>query len=201
MRSEECPTCAGALDIVNNAVKTIYCGYCGQPLLVLPAGLDLRGGRAQLAETPTRVKVGDSVSIRARDYDVVGRVQYRFEDGLFDQFFLVGESTAWLEQDEGEFRLFDAIEPVPVAPDWDDLGVGEYVPLGRGRFYTMEFGEGAVVGGQGALPMALVPGDAFFYVDGTFDGHAASLKYSAAGVFLLTGQALDANAIRVSEAG
>jgi hypothetical protein len=196
-RSRECPTCGGSVSFADTDVKTVYCDYCGQPLLVLPSGFDARGGRAQLAETPTKVHIGDRVSIHSTEYDVIGRAQYRFEDGLFDQFYLVGQTDAWLEQDEGEFRLFTAIVPVDVVQDWDDLGVGENVAVAGGTFYTMEFGEGSVVGGAGSLPMPLIPGDPFYYVDGTWNGGAACLKYSSAGAFLLTGRSLASTDIAI----
>jgi hypothetical protein len=210
-QSYACPACGGHVPLPDVRVQTVYCPYCAQPVVALPSGFDPRGGRARLAETPTVVRIGEQALIDGQTWDVVGRVQYRFEAGLFDHFYLValratpqeggggeppGGVDAWLEQDEGELRLYTRLEPVAEVPAWDDLAVGERIRVAGGSFYAMEIGEGAVVGGAGALPMALLPGEPFSYVDGTLDGRAASLKYSPGAAWLLVGRTLATNQVR-----
>lgn len=201
--SHACPECGANVPLADPNAKTVFCDHCGQPLVVLPAGMQARGKKASLAQTPTVVNIGDGAKIRGATYRVIGRVQYSFEDGLFDHFYLSdqrNEAPCWLEQDEGEFRRYTKIVVAADAPAWDDVGIGAAFPVAGGSFYPMEFGEGSVVGGAGALPMVLLPGEAFYYIDGTWQGEAASLRYSAAGVFLLQGETLTAAEIRVEAA-
>ena len=187
----ECPSCGAAVEIPSTAAKTLYCEYCAQPLVVMPEGCSARGKPAKLIETPRVVEIGQRVRIQGRDYEVAGHVQYAYEDGYYDQFLLISsgdQKHVWLEQDEGEFRLFTDLVQAPDAPAWDDLGVGEKIAVTGGTFYTMEFGEGAVVGGAGWLPMLALPGTGFLYIDGTWNGQSATLAYSAAaGTYLLHG--------------
>jgi hypothetical protein len=188
----ECPSCGASVEIPDAAAKTVYCEYCAQPLVVMPEGCSASGKPAKLIETARIAQVGQHVSIRGTRYQVSGMVQYAYEDGTYDQYLLTdNQNHIWLEQDEGEFRLFDHMVPAPGAPQWDDLGVGEKIPIAGGVFYTMEFGEGAVVGGAGWLPMLALPGTGFLYIDGTWNGEAATLAYSAAaGTYLLHGATL-----------
>ena len=196
----ECPTCGAPVEIPSSAAKTLYCDYCAQPLVVLPEGCSAKGKPAKLIETPRVVQIGQKVRVKGTDYEVAGHVQYAYEDGYYDQFLLMAADgdSVWLEQDEGEFRLFTTMVPAPGAPAWDDLGVGEKIPVAQGTFYTMEFGEGAVVGGAGWLPMLALPGTGFLYVDGTWNGQSATLAYSdAAGSYLLHGATLGRHDIQV----
>jgi len=198
-QGHHCPECGAHVPLADANAKTVYCDHCGQPLLVLPTGMKAQGSKAALAKIPAIVSIGDSVAIGGVAYQVTGRVQYSFEDGFFDHFYLSGSPPCWLEQDEGEFRRYTEIVQVPEAPAWDDVGIGAAFPLQGGSFYPMEFGEGSVVGGAGVLPMVLLPGEAFFYIDGTWQGDAASLRYSVAGNFLLKGSTLSVGDIRVME--
>lgn len=195
----ECPSCGAPVEIPSASAKTVYCEYCAQPLVVMPEGAAAQGKPAKLVETPRVAQVGQKLAIRGQTYEVVGQVQYAYEDGYYDQFLLADDDKQiWLEQDEGEFRLFTELTPTPNAPDWDDLGVGEKIPLAGGTFYTMEFGEGNVVGGAGWLPLLALPGTGFMYIDGTWNGEAATLAYSAAaGSYLLHGSTLYRNDIEV----
>nr|ABB84844.1 hypothetical transmembrane protein [uncultured delta proteobacterium DeepAnt-32C6] len=196
--NRDCPACGAPVDVDHAQAATAFCAYCGQALVVLPEGFEARGGRAKLATMPTAVKVGDRARVGGATYQVLGQVQYAFEDGVYNHFYLSGSAgEAWLEQDEGEFRLFNRTEAVHGAPDFDDLGVGESVTIGGGRFYPMEFNEGSVVGGVGVIPLVLAPGETFNYVDGTYNGDAASLDYALTGVFLMVGKALSPQDIEV----
>ena len=196
--NRDCPGCGAPVDVEHAQAATAFCGYCGQALVILPQGFTARGGRAKLAEMPTAVKVGDRARIGTATYDVLGQVQYAFEEGVYNHFYLSGSSgQAWLEQDEGEFRLFYRTMSVQNAPDFDELGVGESVTVAGGRFYPMEFNEGSVIGGLGVIPLVLAPGESFNYVDGTYNGDAASLDYALTGVHLMIGKTLTAHDIEV----
>lgn len=196
--SNQCPSCGAPVTLSDERARSAYCAYCSQPLVVLPEGFEIGGSKAALHEMPTVVKVGQTCSIGGATLQVLGQVQYAFEDGVYNHFYLVsGDAWFWLEQDEGKLKLYDSIRQVSAVPDFEDLGVGENVAVDGGSFYPMEFDEGSVIGGVGSLPIVLMPGQTFNYADGTWNGQAASLDYTLEGVWLKTGRALEPRHVAV----
>src|SRR5688500_5257420 len=108
-----CPTCGRPLKRDNRFVRMIVCQYCENLCEVTDEGLTPAGSMGKLVPLPTMFRVGLTGKLRGKFFQVLGRVRYRYDEGMWEEWYLGLENgaAAWLEEDEGEWTLAQ-VEPL-----------------------------------------------------------------------------------------
>lgn len=194
-RSLSCPNCGGALTIESAFTTLIVCPFCGSSLFVHDTGVDITGKTAKLAQYPSRFGVSASGKIKGRDFSVLGRIRYQYDQGFWDEWFVqfADQKVGWVVEDEGDLTLvFKSKLTVPVPP-FDQISAGAFLQLGDERVFVTEKGRGQVQGAEGQVAMTFPPGHWVQFVLGNAANKALRLFIDADSIILQTGEPLEFN--------
>lgn len=201
MTSLNCPSCGAPLPVAHRFVRMVTCDFCEQISLLTRGEPELTGRKATLAQLPSNLYLDATGRLDGRAFRVLGRLQYAYEDGYWHEWFIVFDDGAagWLQEDEGRYTLYQKETLTTPVPPYEQFRVGQrYSVNGRALFVT-EKGEAQIVGGEGQLAFAILPGEQIRYVDGLSDDLQVSIEYAADEVEFMAGEALPRDAVEVEE--
>ena len=168
-REVSCPGCGAAVKFVSAASLLAVCGYCRATLLRRDLDVERIGTMAQLVADATLLQLGAEGVYRSTHFAVVGRMQVRYDDGGWNEWYLVFDDgrAGWLGEASGEYTIsFEAPLDGP-APAWEALRVGGTLTLGATTYEITDVRRARVMGGEGELP---------FRVEGGYETAAADLR-------------------------
>ncbi len=195
----DCPACGAPLVLESRYSTTAVCKYCGQTSHISAGTLTLGKKAALLTAARSIFKVGASGDIAGREFKVLGRIRYAYEDGVWDEWYLeyADGAAVWLQEDEGAFTAFQKAPITFEVPPFEKLRVGTNVLLGDKKFFITEKSEAAVQGAEGELRFRVEPGSRICYADGSSAGQLASLEYTPDEIELCIGQAVPVESVRI----
>jgi hypothetical protein len=201
MESKSCPSCGAPLDIKNRFVKMVTCDFCSQVMLLNDTGLDPTGQTAKLAELPSPLYVDATGQIRGRQFQVMGRLRYQYDSGLWDEWFLVFDDgrPGWLQEDEGEYILYHKETLTSAVPPFDDVAAGNVIRIANRDVFITEKGRAQIAGGEGQLAFNILPGQEVRYLDGNSGEEQVSVEYTSNEIELSVGQAVPRDQLVVDE--
>lgn len=176
----QCPSCGGEVSVTTSAARTASCGYCGSVLIVNQAAIEARGKMALLADSPSCLAVGWRAKCLGRELEVVGRIQYKYHSGLWDEWwvrFLDDGAMMWISQDEGVYTLEKPVSITSGLPSWESAEPGSSHKLGRYKLLVEERDVGEMVGMQGELPLDASPEGKMSYVELANDRIKCTIEY------------------------
>lgn len=190
----QCPNCGGVSKRANRFVKTLICPYCDQTIAVESDGASLVGPAVTLQDLWTELKVGASGEREGTPFTIFGRVRYRYDEGWWDEWYVVGAdgTEAWLQEDEGDLTWLAEAGAAPSARP-DEARVGSRWSVGGRSLYVTEKRAATIQGFEGQVPRDVRPGQQLVYVDGHDNGTAMSVEFvgGAAELFVGTEIAVD----------
>jgi DNA-directed RNA polymerase subunit RPC12/RpoP len=193
-QSYNCPGCGAPLAIEHRFSKTVVCQYCNQTSFITPKGLDPTGSVATLADFPSIFAIGKQGSIKGRPFRVSGRIRYSYEDGHWDEWFLAldgGKKFVWLEEDEGQFTLYEKQAITTPIPTYEEIFVGKSFLVNNLSVFVTEKNKASLAGGQGELNFRFCPGDSLQYVDGNAAGKLVSIEITPEELNLSMGESVE----------
>lgn len=176
MQELNCPACGAPLKY-QTAVALFYaCEYCRTQSMRTDKGfLEALGRVAELLEDASPIQIGTEGRADGEHFTCVGRIQLRYEAGLWNEWHLMFDDgkSGWLSEAQG---FYCVTRQVHVENDfsWDKLAlrIGTRVAL-DGVDYTITNAEKArCVSGEGSLP---------FRVRDGFDVNSVDLRTPNAG--------------------
>ena len=196
MQSLHCPSCGAPLPVAHRFVKMVACDFCEQISLLQRGALTLVGKTATLTQLPSNLYLDATGHLNGRSFRILGRLQYAYEAGYWHEWFLVFEdgTGGWLQEDEGRYTFYQK-ETLTTAPSFEQVRVGERVRISGHQVFVTEKGEAQIVGGEGQLAFAILPGEQVRYIDGHSNGTQVSVEYTADEVELMVGQAIPRDAL------
>ena len=175
-----CPSCGGDVTVASPASRTACCPYCQSTLIVNEQAVRLLGKMALLAETPSCLAVGWPARCLGKEIRVLGRLQYRYDAGLWDEWwieFAADGSHAWISQDEGEYMFEKPYSQRMEVPKYNSAKVGDRVRFGDRELWVEEKNTAEMVGMQGEIPLDAAPGKPMRYLDLTDNKIKATVEY------------------------
>jgi uncharacterized membrane protein YgcG len=118
-----CPNCGAPVEFASAAAPFAVCGFCRS--VVVRAGDQLRkiGESAELFDDHTPLQLGASGKYQGAAFTLVGRLQYRYGEGTWNEWHALFDSSAdmqksgWLSEDNGHYVIaFDAPLTTPLPP-------------------------------------------------------------------------------------
>ncbi|CAD5373726.1 conserved hypothetical protein [Rubrivivax sp. A210] len=161
-----CPNCGAPVEFASAASASAVCGYCRSTLLRDGEALSRIGVSAELFDDHSPLQLGASGRWQGLDFTLVGRLQYRFDGGSWNEWHaLFGNGrSGWLSEDNGAYVLaFDA--PLPAAaPALDELAAGEQRLIADQSWSVASVLRARLAAAQGELPRPPALGEREFIV-------------------------------------
>lgn len=198
-----CQTCGAPIKIENQFIRSVTCQYCGSSYLVTgEEGLDPRGQGAKLADYPSRVKVGQTGTIRGKRFSVLGRVRYAYPEGFWEEWQIAwenGDPPTWLEEDEGYWTMYTKERVRSQIPPHEHVKVGTTINVNNHNMFVTEKRSGKMVGHEGQFASVLPITGKFGYATGTADGHPLSVTYWEDEIEVEIGEDLEPDEIKIDK--
>src|SRR5574341_482751 len=142
MAALNCSSCGAALEIENQFVRSVTCGFCGSTYLVSGSdSLDPTGKTASLADYPSRFQVGMRGKLRERGFQIMGRVRYSYASGFWEEWQIIwddGSPPDWVEEDEGFWVLYKRQRVKSAIPPFEQVSVGSTVQVNQYQVFVTE---------------------------------------------------------------
>jgi len=176
----ECPNCGATIQFSLGASLACICASCRSTVLRTDRGLEDCGRVAALADTPSAISVGDRATLAGRAFEVIGRIQYDYGLGPWNEYYVAfenGGQWGWLAYSEGRWYVKQLV-PNLTAPPREQLTVDSDQSLPVGIFCVTESRSARIVSAEGELPSAVTTGLVYYYADAYgLDGKFATFDY------------------------
>ena len=201
MRTTNCPSCGAAITFQAAVSVLAVCDYCRST--VVRHDLDVRnlGRMAELQADGSVLQRGAEGVYRGVHFAVIGRVQLRYPEGLWNEWHLLfdDQRTGWLGEAQGHYAVSFVTAVAEPVPPFESLRPGQEVTL-DGRPYQVADRQRAVcVAGEGELPFQVGPGYEAPVADLTGPAPAcATLDYSETPPLVFIGEYIEFDALRLT---
>lgn len=180
MKTANCPQCGAQVKFHAAASVLAVCEYCTSTLMRHGDVLEHIGKMAELQDDPSLIQIGTEGVYRGIHFGVIGRIQMRYEAGLWNEWHLMFDDmrTGWLGEAAGEFNVSFEQKVELAPPPFEAIKVDDKIDIG-GRYFSVTNLESATcIAGQGELPFSVGPGYAAPVVDLALEGEFATIDYS-----------------------
>ena len=166
MKTYNCPQCGNELSLQFRHSKLTVCGHCGSTILLEDNALRLAGHAAALVDLPSLIQMHIPFTYENHSYTPVGLVRYRFQYGLWDEWWVLDNQHKgkWLSVDEGDYVFEKPYDWFGDFPDIRDLKVGMEFKQDKKMWQVTEKELALCIGTRGELPEAILTGDRMGYV-------------------------------------
>lgn len=136
------------------------CEYCSSTLVRHDLDLENIGKMAQLQADGSPLQLQAEGRYQGESFTVVGRIQLRFEKGLWNEWHLLfdDQRSGWLGESAGIYAVSFLTEVGEKIPKFEELQPGESVTLKKASYEVTNVEKAFCVGGQGELPFQIGPG-------------------------------------------
>ena len=163
-RNVACPSCGAPVRFRGATSIVSVCPFCKSTLVRKGVDIENIGRQAELLEDQTPIRIGADGKHRGVGFNVVGRIQFRYESGIWNEWhvlFADGKS-AWLSDASREYTITYPIPPQVVKP-FEQLKPGAALHLlgdkwFSGAYSVTNLDAGEVVAGEGELPFPFTSG-------------------------------------------
>ncbi len=136
------------------------CEFCRASVLKDADQVKDIGKMSVVLEDFSPIQIGAAGSHGGRTFTVVGRIQLRYERGMWNEWYLLFDdgSAAWLGDSSGLFTITVPRDAAGPLPGFDEVVPGQIYPIGGQAFTASEKRVGECIGGQGELPFRVGDG-------------------------------------------
>jgi hypothetical protein len=159
-RIGQCPNCGATVEFKLGASLVAVCGSCQAVVARKGLAFEAIGKVADVIPTGSRISLGVKGKLDQVSFEVVGRLQYEWNQGVWDEWYLgfADGRWGWLAEAQGRFYVTFKAPPRPVPQN--GVVAGESVFLeGLGRFVVSDVKQAKIVGVQGELPSVVKLGE------------------------------------------
>jgi hypothetical protein len=167
-----CPNCGAPVDFRSPASAFAVCSFCKSTIVRDGEALRRTGQSAELFDDHSPLQLGASGVYLQRPFTLVGRLQYRTEQGTWNEWhalFDAGPSgvprPAWLSEDNGRYVIALEAPLDGPAPAPDTLVAGQRLMLAGQAWSVASVVEATLIAAQGELPSPPVTDRPFTVAD------------------------------------
>jgi hypothetical protein len=203
MQAANCPSCGASITFQSAVSILAVCDYCRSTLVRHDLELENIGRMAELLADASPVQLQTQGRYHGKAFTVVGRIQLRYAQGLWNEWYLLfdDQSGGWLGETLGNYVVTFLVKVPETIPPFSELRVGQPLRL-QGKVYEVSNLENAqCIGGEGELPLLVGPGYVAPVVDlrgvGT-DKAFATLDYSEDPPLVFIGEQVEFKTLRLT---
>jgi len=159
-REVHCPSCGAPVVFQSVASVMAVCQYCSSTLVRHDLDLENIGKMAQLQADGSPLQLRAEGRYQGDSFTVVGRIQLRFEKGLWNEWHLLfdDQRSGWLGESAGIYVVSFLTEVGEKIPQFETLQPGESVTLKKASYEVTNVEKAFCIGGEGELPFQIGPG-------------------------------------------
>ena len=149
-----CPNCGAPVEFASAASASAVCGFCRSTLVRDGEALLRIGTSAELFDDHSPLQLGASGTHQGVPFTLVGRLQYGYEGGTWNEWHALFENgrSGWLSEDNGAYVFaFEAPAPGDL-PSLETLAAGQRVLADRRPWDVASVVKAHLVAAQGELP-------------------------------------------------
>lgn len=191
MKEAACPSCGAPVAFRSSVCLLAVCPNCRSQLWRKDLNLEALGKSAALLEDGGVVQLGTEGRWGGVGFAAVGRLQLRFDAGLWNEWFLLFDNgdQGWLGEAQGKYALSFKREATGPLPGYDELAVGRRLNLEGRAFTVTDLRTAEYLAAAGQLPFKPPLGEKAPLADLTAEaGGFATLDYSEGNPLLFLGQ-------------
>jgi ribosomal protein S27E len=176
-----CPSCGAPVAFKSAASVMAVCGYCRASLVREAEAVRDIGKMAEAMEDYSPIQITTSGVWKNRPFGVVGRLQLRYDDGGWNEWYLMFEDggTGWLGDASGQYTIMLDLGALP-APAFGNLRPGQVFNHGGDAFIASDVRTARCTGGAGELPFVVGEGWEAKVIDLRAGDRFMTLDYSDA---------------------
>ena len=196
-----CPSCGAPVVFQSAASVMAVCGYCSSTLVRHDLVLENIGKMAQLQADGSPLQLRTEGRYGRSSFTVVGRIQLRFEKGLWNEWHLLFDDgrSGWLGEAAGIYAISFPAQVSEKIPEFEELHAGQTVVLNQKPYEVTDVEEAFCVGGEGELPFQIGPGYSAPAADLAGPGNQfATLDYSEEPALVFIGEYVEFDNLRLS---
>lgn len=192
-----CPSCGAKLEFKSSIALLAVCQYCKSMVMRDDLKLEDLGKVAQLQVDGSVVQLGARGEYRKVSFSVLGRVQMRYAQGFWNEWFLAFDDgrQGWLGEAQGNFAVSFRAESKAKLPPHTALKVGQFLEVDGEAYEIQDVRTADYISAEGELPFRPPLGQSAPVADLTASGgRFATIDYSEDEPILFKGeyQAFDA---------
>ncbi len=187
MQTIHCPGCGAEVSFRSSAAVMAVCEYCQSTLLKDADTVKNIGKMSAVLEDYTPLQIGTSGQWQGQGFALVGRIQLRYEAGLWNEWYLLFDdgSDGWLADASGQYMLTRRVGEAAVRaghqdalPTFASLSPGASLFFDKHRYLAGDVREARCTGGQGELPFQVGEGWTAQVADFRDEGRFLTLDYA-----------------------
>jgi len=181
MKTANCPSCGATITFQSAVSILTICAYCKSTLIRHDLDLENVGKMAELLPDPSPIQLGTEGVYRKTRFVVVGRIQLRYGQGIWNEWYLLFDNQrgGWLGETLGNYAITFLIHPPESLPPFSELRAGTNATLKGRAFQVTNIESARCIAGEGELPIRVGAGYDAPVVDLQAAGNAfATLDYS-----------------------
>jgi hypothetical protein len=160
MRTANCTSCGAKVTFQSAASVLAVCDYCKSTLVRHDLDLEDIGKMAELQTDGSPLQLHAEGDYRHVHFAVVGRIQLRYGQGLWNEWYLLFDdmSGGWLGEAQGTYAVSFLTEVSQPPPPFEELRAGQRLALKDQVFEVRDLQSALCIGGEGELPFRVGPG-------------------------------------------
>lgn len=199
-RTANCPSCGAQVAFRAAGSVLAVCEFCRSTLLRKGADLENLGKMAELAEDTSLVRLGTEGRYQGVHFAVIGRIQLRYGQGIWNEWHLLYDSqrTGWLGEGYGRTFMTHLKAVKEAIPPFAGLKVGATVALDGKSFTVAGLETAKCVAGEGELPFKVGAGYDVQTADLYGGAYFATIDYSETPPFVFLGEQVDPVSLKLT---
>jgi endogenous inhibitor of DNA gyrase (YacG/DUF329 family) len=180
MQTVSCPSCGAPVEFKSHAAVMAVCDFCRAAVVKDAGSVRDLGKMSSVLEDYSRIQVGTAGQLGQRSFTVVGRIQLRYPNGMWNEWFLLFDdgTNGWLGDSAGMYVVTTERALERGWPSFDAIRPGVAYDFGAGSYTASERRVAECVGGQGELPFRVGAGWQARVADFRSGASFATLDYS-----------------------
>ncbi|MGA2548537.1 MAG: DUF4178 domain-containing protein [Burkholderiaceae bacterium] len=160
MQQVSCPGCGAPVEFKSAASVMAVCAYCKTTVLKDAASVKDLGKMSEVLEDYSPIQIGTSGVFEGRSFAVVGRIQLRYSDGFWNEWYVLFDDTTagWLADASGQFTFTFEKPSTASLPEFAQIRPGLNLGLAGETYTASDVRSARCTAGQGELPVTVGPG-------------------------------------------
>ena len=198
-KNTSCPSCGAPADDVDRFAAMAVCEYCGGAFYFKDEAVLAMGKMAIMVEYPTPFYIHATGSFRKKEFQIIGRLRYRYAKGFWDEWYLRfdDDTYKWFVEDEMEFSMEEEVKTPENLPAFDMLYPGCPLIIDKHNLQVDELDVAKLEGAEGSIPFVITKDTMFQYADASQDEYTVTIEYAEDGPEIYQGIWIDKDELKL----